>query len=210
MAGKKIPCPQCHKWTAEDSAYCSWCGFTFPDEPESEWDGGDRKGKDRDAGPLRRSLVGTVAVALALTALGVGAAVGFLPWEPWAGDKGDTSAVGECGEKDAKKVDATITPSVDRFRDAQSRARSTSRIALSPVIGEMQEARREFEALDLPSCAEQAGSTQVRAMNLYIQAYIAFLGQEPDSYVSGLMTEALKAYLEAAVEWSTIHSIAMR
>ncbi len=116
------------------------------------------------------------------------------------------SAAAECSKSAAKELTEQVEPLIDRFDDANERAGSTSRISLSPVIGEMQEVRRDFKDLEVDSCAEQAKEVMVDYMDKTIDAYIAFLADESDSTVRQLIEDAGDVQVEAVVAWGVIFS----
>lgn len=84
----------------------------------------------------------------------------------------------------AKPFVQKIDPLLDRWIDIQERAGSTSRIALSPVVGEMQDLRREAKAVVAPECAQRAKDLFLDSMGYAIDAYLAFMAEKPDSEVS--------------------------
>jgi hypothetical protein len=109
-----------------------------------------------------------------------------------------------CSTEDAKLIKQELDPIIERFDDASSRGQSTSRIALSPVIGEMQEIRRDLGALELPPCAEKALKLSIRYMDRTIDGYLAFLGDEPDTTVESNFDLARNAQNEAVKEIAAI------
>lgn len=72
---------------------------------------------------------------------------------------------------------------LSRFDDVELRAESTSRIALSPVVGDMQSLRQEAEALEPPACAERTHELLGEYMQLVIEGYLAFMAQESETSV---------------------------
>lgn len=76
------------------------------------------------------------------------------------------------------------------WADVTTLAEHTSRMALAPVISQMQEIRREVSRLDAPDCALIAHRLLVRAMDETINAYLAFMAQKPNQEVEGYLVEA--------------------
>jgi hypothetical protein len=105
-----------------------------------------------------------------------------------------------CSAEDATAAKEDLDLIIERFDDANARAGTTSRIALSPVIGEMQEVRRDLRALELPDCATEAVDASVEFMDKSIEAYLAFLSDEPDSTVTRLFDEAERAQEESVTK----------
>ena len=90
-----------------------------------------------------------------------------------------------CGEK--KEVAAYLGAMdllLGEWSDTFDRAASTSRIALSPVIGELQDIRREVDDLDVPGPCSLFHKNMVGAMNHSINGFIAFLGNESEEDVA--------------------------
>lgn len=73
---------------------------------------------------------------------------------------------------------------LEKWEDISVRAESTSRMALSSVIGELQEVRRDTRRLDRPECADFLNDLIVVAMDRDIDSFISFLSQDSDSIVA--------------------------
>lgn len=80
---------------------------------------------------------------------------------------------------------------VTRFLDTSEVAAQTSRIALSPLVLEMQRIHRDFEGLDYPSCVSEVRNKLLSAMDTTIEGFTSFVGQS--DYVAS-------AYLDMAAE----------
>ena len=76
------------------------------------------------------------------------------------------------------------------------------RIALSPVIKDMQAIRREAQALELPTCARNAQNRLIDYMDVSINAFAAFMAQKPNSEVAGMLdaVKTRRAQYDAAVD----------
>lgn len=80
-----------------------------------------------------------------------------------------------------------------QFSDAFSRAGNTGRIALSPVIGELQSIRREVDDLD-DVCQEaiELKSATVYAMDASIDGFMLFMAQASDDEVTAKFAEGTR------------------
>lgn len=83
---------------------------------------------------------------------------------------------------------------LEEWEDTSLRAESTSRVSLSPVIGELQDIRRRTRRIDRPACAGYLNDLVVVAMERDIDSFISFLGQDSDSVVARKMDGAEKAW----------------
>ena len=75
----------------------------------------------------------------------------------------------------------TIQPTVVRFFDTWSVATMTARASLSPVLLDLREIWREFEAMDYPECAEAPRNEIVAAMADTADGFNEFLAQRDTS-----------------------------
>jgi len=81
-------------------------------------------------------------------------------------------------------------PIFQRFYDAMKLAGNTPRISLPSVISEMQSARREFQKLQAPWCANAFKQKASASMDAAIDAFVLFLGNAPDTSVQQKLREA--------------------
>ncbi len=93
---------------------------------------------------------------------------------------------------------------VIQFKDLNDRAGATARIALSPVVGQMQDLRRAFSKLNVPSCAQDYHDIVIKAMNDEIQAYLDFMAQKPDSAVQADFQLADMEFQQATLQLKLI------
>ncbi len=93
---------------------------------------------------------------------------------------------------------------VSQFKDLSDHAGATARIALSPVVGQMQDLRRAFSKLNVPSCAQEYHDTVTKAMNEEIQAYLDVMAQKPDSAVQADFQLADLAFQQATLQLKLI------
>jgi hypothetical protein len=147
-----------------------------------------------------------VGLLLSSTAVAATLACGGGEETPQATGSPSGTDAAACSTEDADLIKSDLDPIIERFDDANARGESTSRIALSPVIGEMQEIRRDLGTLDLPPCAGKATALSREYMDKVIEAYLAFLGDEPDSTVQSLFEYAVRAQDSSVKELAVIYS----
>lgn len=73
---------------------------------------------------------------------------------------------------------------MEEWEDAFDLAANTSRIALSPAIGELQSIRREFDSVDVPEDCKGLHRDTLNAMNASIDGFMLFMADEPESEIS--------------------------
>ena len=89
---------------------------------------------------------------------------------------------------------------VEEWDDTQARGSNTARIALSPVIGELQKVKRKVGNLDAPWCAVEAQTLLVDYMEQVIKAFNLFMsGDWTDGQISMQFSIADRK-LEAATQ----------
>jgi hypothetical protein len=81
-----------------------------------------------------------------------------------------------------------------RWDDANALAGSTSRIALSPVISQLQEIRRQASELQPPGCAKMVRSYLVDYMDTTIEAYMMFMADETESAINKKFESAGRSF----------------
>ncbi len=102
---------------------------------------------------------------------------------------GDLPIVGS-DDCDKEAVAENLNEIAERWDDALDVASSTSRIALSGPVGDLQEIRRETRQQDWPECAQAAQQELVEMMDEMIKGFIAFMGQESESEVQEYFEKA--------------------
>jgi hypothetical protein len=75
-------------------------------------------------------------------------------------------------KSDSEKIFKEIT---SEWEDTSRRASRTSRIALTPVVGEMQAIKRKLEKAEVPKCANFAKFLTTKAMNSEINLFLEFM-----------------------------------
>ncbi|MBI3158123.1 MAG: hypothetical protein HYZ26_00805 [Chloroflexi bacterium] len=95
-----------------------------------------------------------------------------------------------CGVKRVEASLGDLEQIAEEWDDAVSLAGSTSRIALSGPIGDLQDIRRDLMRLRVPACLVDAQIHLTRTMDNTIEAFLAFASQRPDSEVSEYLSRA--------------------
>jgi hypothetical protein len=106
------------------------------------------------------------------------------------GGEEEIPSLSGCSPKEARAAVDVMTPLIEEFSDHFDRAGSTSRIALSPVIGDMQRTLRDLRSQEVPSCATAIQADLGEAWDTAIDAALAFQSDEPDSTVEKMFEEA--------------------
>ena len=78
------------------------------------------------------------------------------------------------------------SPLLDEWSDCFDRAASTSRIALSSVIGELQAIRREYSALPVPEPCTNMHTNVINSMNYSIEGFFAFMEDKNEAEITSI------------------------
>lgn len=97
---------------------------------------------------------------------------------------------GPCGKTVVEKSLAGIYDQMNAFLDAASVAGTTSRIALSTPISDLQEIRRTTDKIETPACLIYGKTKLVSSMENTIQSLLAFQGNSSDSIITGYIEQA--------------------
>jgi hypothetical protein len=76
-----------------------------------------------------------------------------------------------------------IQPLMAEFSDTMEVAGSTPRIALSPIIQDLQRIRRDIIDVPAPDCAQRAANLLISGMNNVINGFVDFVGEAGDATV---------------------------
>lgn len=98
-----------------------------------------------------------------------------------------------CNQEDVDLYIKNLKSLLEEFDDIVTVASSTSRIALSPEIREMQSLKRKIRNLDHPECANYLHDLVLLAVETQINAFISFLSQDSDTVVARKMSAANEA-----------------
>jgi hypothetical protein len=82
---------------------------------------------------------------------------------------------------------------ITEWGDADKLASSTSRIALSPQVANLQAIKRKVDALKPPPCMELAHIALVSLMDKTINGYLGFMAMKTDAELKPLIEEINKA-----------------
>lgn len=106
-------------------------------------------------------------------------------------------------DEEAKDYIRSFKLTFEEFKDTYNLAGSTSRIALSPIISDMQRLKRDLYGLELPEKCDEYNGMQnycVESMEKAIDAYIKFQQQEDDLVVFSLL-ESVDTRFEYTDNW---------
>lgn len=81
-----------------------------------------------------------------------------------------------CGRKRIDTAMGQLQGLTRRWDDAEKLASTTSRIALSTPVSELQSIKRDTEAAVVPPCLAKSKSELVASMDGVIDAYLTFMG----------------------------------
>jgi len=101
-----------------------------------------------------------------------------------------------------KKLEALF----DEWDDANTIASNTARISLGTAVKDLQAIRRQVSDLEVPGCALSVKQLCVNYMDTIIEAYLAFMREDPNAKVQAIMDqgqEALIVFTMALVELKT-------
>ncbi|MBN2502287.1 MAG: hypothetical protein JXB38_16000 [Anaerolineales bacterium] len=92
----------------------------------------------------------------------------------------------------------------DEFNEATTIARNTPKINLAGPVSNMVDIKNETKDIEVPFCMIDSRVLLVSAMEQMIDAFVAFMGDESDDVVAGLIFEANSAFEEASMEMKRI------
>lgn len=101
--------------------------------------------------------------------------------------------------KQAEVFITQLDPLLEEWSDAITVASSTSRIALSPTVSNLQTIRREVSNLTPPDCAMEAQELLVSHMDYMIDGFLSFMADEEEFTVNSYFdvgTTKLDDFLE--------------
>lgn len=106
-----------------------------------------------------------------------------------------------CSEAMSSYIYDGVGPLVERWRDTGLLALKCSRLSIAPLISDLQDIKRETEAVEAPPCGGTAKSLLLTAMQSFIDGCTAFMDQEPDATVEAYFTQSTTAMDEFTEEW---------
>lgn len=90
-----------------------------------------------------------------------------------------------------------IRPLVSEFNDTMKLASSTARIALSPVVKDLQRIRRDIANIQAPDCAREANDLLIDGMDGVINAFMLFMADASNITVAQEMDWGLRSMTSA-------------
>lgn len=95
-----------------------------------------------------------------------------------------------CSTRDGQTVYARLNAFALEWDDAVDVAASTSRIALSGPVSDLQAIRRDVQRQEWPECASTAHDHLIQHMDYTIDSFLAFMQNKSDSDVEVIMFKA--------------------
>ena len=84
-----------------------------------------------------------------------------------------------CGSiNDLDKYTKAVSPLEQKFKDADTLGQSTARIALSPIVSNMQGIKQQTQDLKVPKKLQEAHGELLDYMDYTINGYLAFMDDE--------------------------------
>ena len=99
----------------------------------------------------------------------------------------------ECGASAFEAGAQKLSALTKRWDDAQALASSTSRIALSGPVSNMQGIKRDVEAVQLPACLLPAKGALSASMSSTIQGFMSFMTQDSSGSSNSLAAARVDA-----------------
>jgi hypothetical protein len=96
----------------------------------------------------------------------------------------------DCPDAEVRTFLAETDKTMQAYEDLINRGGVTSRIALSPVVGELQTLRRDYAARPRPKCAEEVATFLLLGMDATIDALLAFMRNDDDRNVASSLSFA--------------------
>lgn len=104
---------------------------------------------------------------------------------------------GPCGLVRFRDASSKLEGLMEKHLDLSTLASSTSRIALTVPVTQLQDLRRDIQDVPHPTCMQPAFDDLDKAMDFEISAYLGFMAQDPDTSVEVKMQTA-GSYLQNA------------
>jgi len=202
-----IPCPHCGKRIRQTSQFCGYCGRKISavdsDNPAQASQPSQRR-------PQVLPIVGLSALGLIVVAVLI--AVSTLVYRNlFTADPSTSARTTEETRHSPSTIKPSATPphvssvcrsatqdyldeiqaSMVEFLDTVDVADSTPRIALAPLIQDMQRLRRDIQKVAPPDCARPASSLLMNGIDGIINGFTSFLANDPDATVSRRLNQGM-------------------
>ncbi len=192
-------CTACGADVPEGARFCPQCGRSGAGLPVRRYQPAGKvfvpSGEQHKGGAGRKAFITVSVIVGALLLIGLiseavdgpSSSAGNSQSAPAAPPKTGLAA---CGDDDRAIVAKQLAPPLQRFTDALQLADSTPRIVLAGPISQMQAARRDFGGVTAPHCVQDSVALTYTAMDTYISAYTAFMGQANQATVQQQLDQA--------------------
>jgi hypothetical protein len=104
---------------------------------------------------------------------------------------------GVCSPQELLTYTTQVEELARRFNDAVQVASATPRMALAPMIVDLQAVRRDAQALEVDTCAADVHDALVDYMDATINLFLAFLGQQSTDQADRDLRSATARFAEA-------------
>lgn len=103
----------------------------------------------------------------------------------------------DCELSDVDELIQELDDSIQRWKDIMSVAEQTSKIALSPVVVQLQDIRRQTNAIDSPDCGKFIRNYIAIAMSYDIKSLLEFLSDETEENLTYSIERANSVWIFA-------------
>jgi hypothetical protein len=111
-----------------------------------------------------------------------------------------------CPQEKVLQANHDLATLLERFNDIDKVANVTSRIALPPVIDNMQQIKRDTNDFELPGCMEPARNYLILYMESEIDGFIVFLAQNSNSQANSYFERSLTYIQKLADELDRVNN----